>query len=64
MTATPYRLAHIHGDRWRVMKGKRLVVRSESLKRAQEIMEVQQEISLEKNMDKVGKSFKVLIDKK
>ena len=39
MTATPYRLAHIHGDRWRVMKGKRLVVRSESLKRAREIME-------------------------
>lgn len=39
MTATPYRLAHIHGDRWRVMKGKRLVVRSESLRRAQEIME-------------------------
>jgi hypothetical protein len=39
MTATPYRLKHIRGDRWRVMKGKRLVVRSESLKRAQEIME-------------------------
>jgi ribosomal protein S12 methylthiotransferase len=32
--------------------------------RAQEIMEVQQEISLEKNMEKVGKTFKVLIDKK
>jgi ribosomal protein S12 methylthiotransferase len=32
--------------------------------RAQEIMEVQQEISLEKNEEKVGKTFKVLIDKK
>ena len=32
--------------------------------RAHEIMEVQQEISLEKNSDKVGKIFKVLIDKK
>jgi ribosomal protein S12 methylthiotransferase len=32
--------------------------------RAQEIMEVQQEISLEKNQEKVGKTFKVLIDKK
>ena len=27
-------------------------------------MEVQQEISLEKNQEKVGKTFKVLIDKK
>jgi ribosomal protein S12 methylthiotransferase len=32
--------------------------------RAQEIMEVQQEISLEKNQEKLGKIFKVLIDKK
>jgi ribosomal protein S12 methylthiotransferase len=32
--------------------------------RAQEIMEVQQEISLEKNQEKIGKIFKVLIDKK
>src|SRR5688572_14465359 len=32
--------------------------------RAQEIMEVQQEISLEKNQEKVGKIFKVMIDKK
>jgi len=32
--------------------------------RAQEVMEVQQEISLEKNMEKVGKIFKVIIDKK
>jgi ribosomal protein S12 methylthiotransferase len=32
--------------------------------RAQEIMEVQQEISLEKNAEKVGKVMKVLIDKR
>jgi ribosomal protein S12 methylthiotransferase len=36
----------------------------EKERRAQEIMEVQQQISYEKNLDKVGKSFKVLIDKK
>ena len=35
----------------------------EKEERAQEIMEVQQEISLEKNMEIVGKNFKVLIDK-
>jgi ribosomal protein S12 methylthiotransferase len=33
-------------------------------RRAQEIMEVQQEISFEKNLEKVGREFKVLIDKK
>jgi ribosomal protein S12 methylthiotransferase len=32
--------------------------------RAQEIMEVQQEISYELNQEKVGKTFKVLVDKK
>lgn len=32
--------------------------------RAQEIMDVQQEISYSKNQEKVGKTFKVLIDKK
>ena len=37
---------------------------TEKEERAQEIMEVQQEISLEKNQEKVGKIFKVLIDKK
>lgn len=36
----------------------------EKEERAQEIMEVQQEISLEKNQAKVGKTFKVIIDKK
>jgi ribosomal protein S12 methylthiotransferase len=36
----------------------------EKAARAEEIMEVQQEISLEKNMQKVGKTFKVMIDKK
>jgi ribosomal protein S12 methylthiotransferase len=37
---------------------------AEKERRAQEIMEVQQEISYEKNAEKVGKTFKVLIDKK
>ena len=36
----------------------------EKEERAQEIMEVQQEISLEKNQEKLGKTFKVIIDKK
>ena len=36
----------------------------EKERRAQEIMEVQQEISFEKNQEKVGRTFKVLIDKK
>ena len=33
-------------------------------KRAQEIMEVQQEISYQKNIEKIGRTFKVIIDKK
>lgn len=36
----------------------------EKERRAQEIMEVQQEISFELNQEKVGKTFKTLIDKK
>lgn len=32
--------------------------------RAQEIMELQQEISYEKNVEKIGRTFKVIIDKK
>lgn len=40
------------------------VPQQEKERRAQEIMEVQQEISYEKNAEKVGKIFKVLIDKK
>ena len=36
----------------------------EKAERAQSIMEVQQEISLEKNQEKVGQIFKVIIDKK
>lgn len=36
----------------------------EKTARAQEIMELQQEISYEKNREKIGKVFKVLIDKK
>lgn len=37
---------------------------AEKERRAQEIMEVQQEISFEKNQEKIGHTFKVLIDKK
>jgi ribosomal protein S12 methylthiotransferase len=37
---------------------------AEKESRAQEIMEVQQEISFEKNQEKINKVFKVLIDKK
>lgn len=36
----------------------------EKERRAQDIMETQQEISLEKNQEKVGKVFKVIVDKK
>ena len=36
----------------------------EKERRAQAIMEVQQEISLEKNQEKVGQVFKVLVDKR
>lgn len=36
----------------------------EKEERAQEIMEVQQEISYEKNQEHVGKTFKVIVDKK
>ncbi|RPD46689.1 30S ribosomal protein S12 methylthiotransferase RimO [Paracnuella aquatica] len=36
----------------------------EKQRRAEEIMAVQQEISLEKNMEKVGQVFKVIVDKK
>lgn len=37
---------------------------AEKEERAQEIMEVQQEISYEKNQEKIGETFRVLIDKK
>lgn len=40
------------------------VAADEKERRAQEIMEVQQEISLEKNQEKIGHTYKVLIDKK
>ena len=36
----------------------------EKEERAQEIMDVQQDISLEKNSEKIGKVFKVMVDKK
>ena len=37
---------------------------AEKQRRAEEIMEVQQEISYEKNQEKLGRVFKVLVDKK
>lgn len=37
---------------------------TEKENRAQEVMEVQQEISLEKNQEKLGKVFKTIVDKK
>ena len=40
------------------------IPQDEKERRAQEIMEVQQNISFEKNREKIGKTFKVLIDKK
>lgn len=40
------------------------VPEEEKARRAQEVMEVQQEISFELNQEKVGKTFKTLIDKK
>jgi ribosomal protein S12 methylthiotransferase len=40
------------------------VTQEEKERRCEEIMEVQQEISLEKNQEKIGRTFKVLVDKK
>jgi ribosomal protein S12 methylthiotransferase len=40
------------------------IAQVEKERRAQEIMEVQQEISYEKNSEKIGKTFKVIVDKK
>jgi ribosomal protein S12 methylthiotransferase len=40
------------------------IPQEEKERRAQEVMEVQQEISYEKNQEKIGKQFKVLIDKR
>jgi len=40
------------------------ISREEKERRAQEIMEIQREISFAKNQQKVGKIFKVLVDKK
>ena len=40
------------------------IPQQEKERRAQEVMEVQQEISYEKNQEKTGKVFKVLVDKK
>jgi ribosomal protein S12 methylthiotransferase len=37
---------------------------AEKERRAQEIMELQQEISYEKNQEKIGKVFRTMIDKK
>lgn len=40
------------------------IPQEEKERRAQEVMEVQQEISLEKNQEKVGQVFKTLVDKR
>ena len=40
------------------------IPQEEKERRAEDIMEVQQQISFEKNLEKVGKTFKVLIDKR
>ncbi len=40
------------------------IPQQEKERRAQEVMEVQQEISYEKNQEKIGQTFKVMIDKK
>jgi len=40
------------------------VPQQEKEERAREIMEVQQQISYEKNQEKIGKTFRVLVDKK
>jgi ribosomal protein S12 methylthiotransferase len=40
------------------------ISQQEKEERAQEIMEVQQQISFEKNQEKIGREFKVLVDKK
>lgn len=40
------------------------VPHEEKERRAQEVMEVQQEISYEKNQEKIGNTFKVLVDRK
>ncbi len=53
-----------HEENTSAHKLKDTLTQEEKEGRAQEIMEVQQEISLEKNQEKVGKTFKVLVDKK
>ena len=40
------------------------IPQEEKERRAQEVMEVQQEISYEKNQEKIGRTFKVIVDKK
>jgi len=40
------------------------IAEEEKQKRAEDIMELQQEISYQKNMAKIGKTFKVIVDKK
>ena len=40
------------------------ISQEEKEERAQEIMEVQQQISYEKNQEKIGQVFRVLVDKK
>ncbi|MEZ4950096.1 MAG: 30S ribosomal protein S12 methylthiotransferase RimO [Saprospiraceae bacterium] len=53
-----------HEENTRAYDVKDNVSAKEKTRRANALMEVQQEISLEKNQQKVGKTFKVLIDRK
>ncbi len=53
-----------HEENTSAFKLENNIPEEEKERRAQEIMEVQQEISLLKNEEKVGKTFKVIIDKK
>jgi ribosomal protein S12 methylthiotransferase len=56
--------AYSHEEETSAYQSRDDVPSDEKEARAQEIMEVQQDISLEKNMEKIGKKFKVIIDKK
>lgn len=53
-----------HEENTRAYSSEDNIPAAEKQRRAEEIMEVQQEISLQKNMDRIGQTLRVLIDKK